>query len=85
MRELSNLHTDVEEPTLRALHKTLDQEQERPGPLGLVGPRLHVGINVDLVNVGYATASPRLIAGFAKAPSHEGWRLRCKPVVIRNR
>ena len=52
MRELSSLHTDVEEPTLRALRKTLDQEQERPGPLGLVGPRLHVDINVDLVNVG---------------------------------
>ena len=53
LRELSSLHTDVEEPTLRALRKTLDQEQERPDPLVLVGPRLHVGINVDLVNVGY--------------------------------
>ncbi len=60
MRELSSLHTDVEEPTLRALRKTLDQEQERPGPLGLVGPRLHVGINVDLVNVGCAISTSRL-------------------------
>ncbi len=59
MRELSSLHTDVEEPTLRALRKTLDQEQERPGPLGLVGPRLHVGINVDLVNVGCAISTSR--------------------------
>jgi hypothetical protein len=60
LRELSSLHTDVEEPTLRALRKTLDQEQERPGPLGLVGPRLHVGINVDLVDVGYGHQIARL-------------------------